>query len=116
MTVPFGSKVKVRSVVASLAIALAIAPGCKQDEETPSANPANPVPRADLPRPVQPPSEKDKGGVPPAASNVEKDLRKDLGSPVIKPDVPATTTPPPAKPDAAKPDTTKPDTTKTGQP
>jgi hypothetical protein len=54
--------------------------------------------------------------VPPAASNVEKDLRKDLGSPVIKPDVPATTTPPPAKPDAAKPDTTKPDTTKTGQP
>jgi hypothetical protein len=102
MTVPFGSKVKVRSVAASLAIALAIAPGCKQDEETPSANPANSVPRADLPRPAQPPSEKDKGGVPPAASNVEKDLRKDLGSPVIKPDVPATTKPPPAKPDAAK--------------
>jgi hypothetical protein len=102
MMVPFGSKVKVRSVVASLAIALAIAPGCKQDEETPSANPGNPVPRANLPRPAQPPSEKDKGGGMPETSKVEKDLRKDLGSPVIKPDVPATTTPPPAKPDAAK--------------
>jgi hypothetical protein len=111
MTVPFGSKVKVRSVAASLAIAMAIAPGCRQDEETPSTNPPNPVPRADLPRPVQPPSEKDKGGGPPATSNVEKDLRKDLGSPVIKPDTPTTTAPAPAKPDTAKTDTTK-----TGQP
>ncbi len=110
MTVPFGSRMKVRSVAASLVIAMAIAPGCRQDDETPSTNPGNPIPRADLPRPVQPPS-KDKGGVPPAASNVEKDLRKDLGSSVIKPDVPATTTPTPAKPEPVKPETTK-----TGQP
>jgi hypothetical protein len=30
-------------------------------------------------------------------SNVEKDLHKDLASPVIKPDVPTTTSPPAAK-------------------
>jgi hypothetical protein len=35
--------------------------------------------------------------------NVEKDLHKDLASPVIKPDVPAATPPPAAKPDTAKP-------------
>jgi hypothetical protein len=105
MTVLFGSKVKIRSIAASLAIAMAIAPGCRQDDDTPSANPANPIPRADLPQPVKPPSEKDKGGGMPATSNVEKDLRKDLGAPVIKPDVPTTTTPPPAKPDAPKPGT-----------
>jgi hypothetical protein len=97
-------KLKARSAVAGLAIALAIASGCKDDEETPSKNPPNPVPRADLPRPVQPPSEKP-SGVKKEASNVEKDLKKDLGSPVIKPDVPPTTTPAAAKPEAAKPGT-----------
>ncbi len=96
MTVPFGSKVRVRSVVASLAIAIvmAIAPGCADNEEPPSKNPPNPVPRADLPHEVQPPSE---------TSKVEKDLHKDLASPVIKPNVPTTTTPPPVSPEAAKP-------------
>ncbi len=93
MTVPFGGKVKVRSVAASLAIAMAIAPGCREEDRASSASPANPVPRADLGRPVQPPSEKGKGGGTTGTSNVEKDLRKDLGSPVIKPDAPASTPP-----------------------
>jgi hypothetical protein len=35
-------------------------------------------------------------------SNVEKDLRKDLTSPVIKPDVPTTPAPPVPRPDRAK--------------
>jgi hypothetical protein len=105
MTARFGSKVKVRSMVASLAvaIAMAIAPGCGDVEEAPpSRNPPNPVPRADLPHEVQPPSETRKGGAPTETSKVEKDLHKDLASPVIKPDVPTTTAPPPAKPEAAK--------------
>jgi hypothetical protein len=100
MTAPFGSKVKVRSVVASMAVALAIAPGCRQEEETPSSAPPNPVPRADLPRPVQPKT--DEGGKMKGISNVEKDLRKDLAAPVIKPDAPTTTAPPTAKTDATK--------------
>jgi hypothetical protein len=33
---------------------------------------------------------------------VEKDLRKDLASPVIKPDVPTTPAPPAARPEATK--------------
>ena len=68
--------------------------GCADNEEPPSKNPPNPVPRADLPHEVQPPSE---------TSKVEKDLHKDLASPVIKPNVPTTTTPPPVSPEAAKP-------------
>ena len=101
MTVPFGSTVKARSVVASLAMALLLASGCKQDEGEPSSAPPNPVPRANLTRPVQPPRT-DQGGEMKGATEVEKDLHKDLAAPVIKPDVPTTKTPPAAKPDAAK--------------
>jgi hypothetical protein len=34
---------------------------------------------------------------------VERDLRKDLASPVIKPDGPTTTAPPAGQPDTTKP-------------
>jgi hypothetical protein len=106
MTVPFGGKVKVRSIFASLAIGLLLAPGCGQEEQPAGSStkaPPNPVPRADLGRTVEPRLPRtDQGGGSKDISNVEKDLRKDLGSPVIKPDVPTTTAPPVAKPDAAK--------------
>jgi hypothetical protein len=107
MTVPSGGNVRVRSVIASLVIGLALAPGCGQDVGT-SANsepksPPNPVPRADLGEPVQPKQPGTaRGGGTPEISNVEKDLRKDLGSPVIRPDAPGSTAPPVARPDAAK--------------
>jgi hypothetical protein len=88
MTVPSGGKVKVRSIVASLVTALMLVPGCRQDE---GEAPPNPVPRSD-----------GAGGTK-GISDVEKDLRKDLGGgPLIKPDAPATTAPPTAKPDTAK--------------
>jgi hypothetical protein len=96
MTVPFGGAVKLRSMVAGLAIAMLFASGCKQDEEASSSNPPNLAPR-----PVQPAP----------TSNVEKDLRKDLASPVIKPDGATTTAPP-----AATPGTPQPAGTKTGTP
>jgi hypothetical protein len=103
MMVPSGSKVKVRSIIASLAAALLLAPGCQQEEATPKP-PPNPVPRADLGQPVQPKLPRpEEGGETKGISNVEKDLKKDLGgAPVIRPNVP-TTTPPAAQPDAAKP-------------
>ena len=103
MTVPSGGERKIRSILASLAAALLIAPGCQQDEDSTSKAPPNPVPRADLPQPVEPkPRGTDGGGGTKDISNVEKDLRKDLGGPpVIKPDLPTTVTPA-AKPDAAK--------------
>jgi hypothetical protein len=101
---------KVRSVIASLAIglALALAPGCGQEAGTPAnpepTRPPNPVPRADQGVPVQPTQPRtDGGGGTQDLSNVEKDLRKDLAAPVIKPDTPTTTTPPATRPDAARP-------------
>jgi hypothetical protein len=106
MMVPSGSKLKVRSIIASLAAALLLAPGCQQDEATPQP-PPNPVPRADLGEPVQPklPRPEDSGKTK-GISNVEKDLRKDLGgAPVIRPNTPTTTAPPAVKED-----------TKAGQP
>ena len=101
MTIPSGGKVKARSIVASLAIGLWFAPGCNQAEGPASPGsqpPPNPSPRADLPRTVEPrvPASTSKD-----ISNVGKDLRKDLGSPVIKPDA-TTPTPPDAKTDTGK--------------
>lgn len=104
MVRPGGGEVKVRLITASLAAALLLAPGCRQDEEeaTPK-RPPNPVPRADLGLPVQPKRPaSDEGGESKGISRVEKDLRKDLGgAPVIKSDAPTTPTTPPA-PDGAK--------------
>ena len=109
MTVPSGGKVKVkaRSVVASLAIGLWLAPGCNQAEgpgNSAPQPPPNPSPRADLGHPVEPklprPGE---GEGAKDISNVEKDLRKDLASPVIKPDTTTTPAPPAAGTDAGKP-------------
>jgi hypothetical protein len=88
MTVSFRDhKMKVRPVVAGLAIALLLAPGCARDEGPAPMDP-NPSARSDLPRLEQPKlSGVDKGKERQDTSNVEKDLRKDLGGPVIKPDV-----------------------------
>jgi hypothetical protein len=109
MTAPTGGKGKVRSGIASLAIwlGLALAPGCGQDAGTSPTSepkpPPNPVPRSDLGVPVVPKLPRsDRGGETKDISNVEKDLRKDLGAPVIKPDTPASTAPPATKPEAAK--------------
>jgi len=106
MTVPSGGERKIRSILASLAAACLIAPGCQQNEDSTSKAPPNPVPRADLPQQVEPKQRGTEGGGGTRdISNVEKDLRKDLGGPpVIKPDVPTTVTPA-AKPEAARPGT-----------
>ncbi len=103
MTASSGGERKIRSILTSLAAALLLAPGCQRDEDTTATAPPNPVPRADLGRPVEPKQHGTDGGGGTGISNVEKDLRKDLGgSPVIKPDAPATTVPPTAKPDGAR--------------
>jgi hypothetical protein len=112
MTVSIRSKLRVRSMAASLAIALFIAAGCHQEEEAPTSAPPSPLPTSDSSRPVQPkPPRTDQGGETKTVGQVERDLRKDLASPVIKPDGPTTTFPP-----AGKPEPTKSDTTKSGQP
>jgi hypothetical protein len=103
MMVPSGGQWKLRSVLATLAIGLLLIPGCWEDGPVgpePKA-PPNPAPRADLGRNVEP-----KLPRPEDLRNAEKDLHKDLASPVIKPDAP----------DAAPPPAAKPDTAKTGQP
>jgi hypothetical protein len=102
MTAPSGSKVTIRSIVAGLVLAFLLAPGCQQEEATPKP-PLNPVPRADLGQPVQPKLPRpDEGGETKGLSEVEKDLRKDLASPVITPAAPTTTAPPAARPDTTK--------------
>src|SRR5262249_35016484 len=102
MMVPSGGQMKVRSVIASLAIGLLLTPGCGQQEEGPAdpstKAPPNPAPRADPGRTVGP-----KVPRPSDISNVEKDLRKDLTSPVITPAAPTPPAPPVPRPDRAKP-------------
>jgi hypothetical protein len=104
MMVPSGGQLKVRSVLASLAIGLLFMPGCWEEGPVGPAPqpPPNPAPRADQGRTVEPklPRTED-------FSNAEKDLHKDLASPVIKPDVPTAPVPPP---------TPKAGGAKTGQP
>jgi hypothetical protein len=112
MTVSIRSKLRVRSIAASLAIALLVVAGCHQEEEAPTSAPTSPLPTSDSSRPVQPkPTPIEQGGEVKSIGQVERDLHKDLASPVIKPDGPTTTFPP-----AGKPEPTKPDTTKSGQP
>jgi hypothetical protein len=108
MMVAFGGTVKVRSVVASLAVALLLAPGCHQEEEAPTSPPASPLPTADSGRPVQPkPPRADQGGETNKIGSVGRDLDKDLASSPIAPDGPTTHAPPAAKPDSAQTDATK---------
>lgn len=106
MIVRMGRKAEVRSLVAMLAVALWFVPGCGQDESTTA--PPNPAPRADLGRTVEPKVRSDdQGGASRDISNTEKDLRKDLAPPVIKPG--GETTPP-------VPPATRTDGAKTGTP
>jgi hypothetical protein len=97
MTDSFGSKLRVGSITASLAVVFLLASGCGPVEESGQPKPPpNPSPRADQGETVQP-----KLPRPEDISRVEKDLHKDLAPPpLIGPNVPATpTTPPtPAKP------------------
>jgi hypothetical protein len=97
MMVAFGRKMRVVSVTASLAVGLSLAPGCGQEDSATKA-PPNPSPRSDLGVTVEPKVPRDASK---EISNVEKDLRKDLGSPVIKPDATPAPTPPAGKPGAA---------------
>lgn len=89
-------KVTARSIIAGLAIGLMFAPGCGQGEPTASSPQPDqsPVPRADQGLTVEPKFPRpEQGGASKEISDAEKDLRKDLGgSPVIRPDVPTTTT------------------------
>jgi hypothetical protein len=102
MMVAFGRKMRVCSLAAGLAVGLSLAAGCGQEggpADSSTKAPPNPSPRADLGVTVEPkiPSSGSK-----EISNVEKDLRKDLGgSPVIKPDATPAPPPPAGKPDAA---------------
>jgi hypothetical protein len=103
MTVSIRSKLRVRSIAAMMAIALSIAAGCHQEEEAPTSAPTSPLPTSDSSRPVQPkPTPAEQGGEVKSLGQVERDLRKDLASPVIKPDVPTTPAPPAARPEATK--------------
>jgi hypothetical protein len=80
------------SMLPSLVASLGFVTGCSTEESAPTSNPPSPLPNAGLSRPSPPQQHqvtKDGTG---GASQVEKDLKKDLGSPVIKPD----TAPPPA--------------------
>jgi hypothetical protein len=92
MNVPSISRVKVRSFLASLAVGLVLAPGCGSGE--------GPAPRADQGVAVEP-------KVPRAESkeieNVERDLRKDLTPPVVKPGGAPTPAAPGAAPGANRP-------------
>jgi hypothetical protein len=79
------------SMLPSLVASLGFLTGCSTEESAPTSNPPSPLPGAGPSRPSPPPPQANKdntGGT----SQVEKDLKKDLGSPVIKPD----TAPPPA--------------------
>jgi hypothetical protein len=79
--------IKLKSLLASLVLGA----GCSTEESAPTSAPPGPLPGAGASRPAppSPQANKDETGSP---SQVEKDLKKDLGSPVIKPD----TVPPPA--------------------
>jgi hypothetical protein len=82
-----------------LATAFMLASGCAPEESAPTSAPTSPLPNAPPSRPQAPPVPPDTNPVKPGETKVEKDLRKDLGGPVIKPDT--TTTPPP--PETKKP-------------
>jgi hypothetical protein len=113
MTVPFRRQIRTRSIAATLAIALSVGVGCHPEEEVPTSAPRSPLPTSDSSRPVQPPPPKtDQGGETKAIGQVERDLRKDLASPMIRPDGPTTYFPPAGKPDSTRPD----DSTKPGRP
>ena len=75
----------------SLVTSLVLVAGCSTEESAPTSAPPSPLPNAGTSRPAPPPPQagKEETG---RTSQVEKDLKKDLGSPVIKPD----TVPPPA--------------------
>jgi len=112
MTVSIRSKLRTRSITAMMAIALLVAAGCHQEEEAPTSAPPSPLPTSDSSRPVQPkPTPTEQGGEVKSSGQVERDLHKDLASPVLKPDGPTTTFPP-----AGKPEPSKPEATKSGQP
>ncbi len=95
MTVSFGKTVTFRSLVASLAIAMLLASGCKQDDEEPSSAPLNPVPRAGLPQPAAAQDGSGRGDEGGLAGR--EGLHKALAAPLIKPDTPTTKATPATK-------------------
>lgn len=103
MSVAFGGggKGTFRSLVAGLALGLVA--GCGEPGENPARPdtkaPPNPAPRADLGVTVEPRlRDTDQPGATREVSKVEKDLKKDLGVPVII--KPGTAAPPAGKPAA----------------
>jgi hypothetical protein len=83
---------KAWSMILSLVAGPMLMAGCGAEESAPTSAPPSPLPNAGPSRPAPPPPQANKEGTG-TASQVEKDLRKDLASPVIKPD---TAIPPPA--------------------
>jgi len=113
MMARFGSKRGVRSITASLAIALLAATGCHPEEEAPTSAPTSPLPTSDSSRPEQPPPPRiDQGGETKAIGQLGRDLRKDQAESLIRPDGPTTYFPPAGKPERTVPD----DSTKPGRP
>ncbi len=85
----------------TLAAGLVLVSGCAPEESAPTSAPPSPLPNAQESRPPAPPVPPETNPVEPGkTSKVEKDLKKDLGGPVIKPDTAPT---PPAPPDTKKP-------------
>ncbi len=82
--------IKLKSLLASLVLVA----GCGTEELAPTSAPTSPLPNAGPSRPAPPPPQpnKEETGT---TSQVETDLKKDLGSPVIKPDA---VSPPAAEP------------------
>lgn len=110
MSVAFIGKIGVRCAALTLALAL-VAPGCGPagEPDRPEA-PPNPAHRADLGKTVLPKfPRKNEPEEPKGVSKVEKDLKKDLGGPMIKPSGTSNSAPPVPTPDAVK-NTTAPPT------
>jgi hypothetical protein len=77
-----------------LVVAHMLASGCAPEESAPTSAPNSPLPNAPSSRPSATPVPPLMNPVEPGkTSKLEQDLRKDLGSPVIKPDAPAAPSP-----------------------
>jgi hypothetical protein len=90
---------KVWATIPGLVVALMLASGCAPEESAPTSAPPSPLPNAQPSRTPAPPVPPDTNPVEPGkTSQVEKDLRKDLGGPVIKPDTAPPVTEPKKQP------------------
>lgn len=97
MKKPSARLLRMWPITGSLAVTLMLSSGCEQGETTDSSKkaPPNPAPRADLGVTVQPKLPRTESE---EASNVEKDLHRDLAPPLVKPGATGPTAPPAGRP------------------